>query len=362
MSAFSHTVFVLDPSGRPLTPTTPTKARKLLAGGVAARVWSKFGTFGIRMLVETRHETPRVALGVDHGTKFEGYSVVADHENSLNVKLDLPDKGTNNKKGETKSGIRKKLEERRRMRRARRHRKCRRRPCRSKNRSRRGFLAPSQKVLVDSRLKVLGELCRIYPVTIAGVEDVKFHHAAKRWGANFSTVEIGKARLRQFYLDRGINATEYEGHETAEIRQGFGYRKIKDKGADRFESHCCDSLALACAVDTGKWVEPGPFLAIDDIYRPVRRQLHDAQPAKGGKRDRYSTGIVAGLRKGLSVGTKYGPSRLCGATGESFYYHDPSGKRRLTRSLDWICPEFIVKPPEAKPTPPAKPLRRRPRT
>src|SRR5512135_3509714 len=169
----AHPVFVLDPHGNPLTPTTPAKARKLLQGGVAEKVWSKFGTFGIRMLVETRHETPRVALGVDHGTKFEGYSVVVDRENALNVKLDLPDK----------KEILKKVEERRTLRRARRFRKCRRRPCRSDNRSRKDFLAPSQKVLVDSRLKVLDALCRTYPINVAGVEDVCFNHATKRWGA-----------------------------------------------------------------------------------------------------------------------------------------------------------------------------------
>src|SRR4051794_40453997 len=88
----AHPVFVLDIDGDPLTPTTPAKAKKLLKGGVATPVWSKFGTFGIRMLVGTRRQTPRAALGVDHGTKFEGYSVVVDAENSLNVKLDLPDK------------------------------------------------------------------------------------------------------------------------------------------------------------------------------------------------------------------------------------------------------------------------------
>src|SRR5438270_6926105 len=93
MSAASgHSVFVLDHQGRPLTPTTPAKARKLVNGGVAEKVWSKFGTFGVRLLIETRQETPRTALGVDHGTKFEGYSVIVDQENPLNVKLDLPDK------------------------------------------------------------------------------------------------------------------------------------------------------------------------------------------------------------------------------------------------------------------------------
>ncbi|MBV8554432.1 MAG: RRXRR domain-containing protein [Planctomycetaceae bacterium] len=328
-----HLVFVLDPDGKPLTPTTPARARKLLAGGVAEKVWSKFGTFGIRLRAATRRETPRVALGVDHGTKFEGYAVVADRENSLNVKLDLPDK----------KKVLKKLEERRTLRRARRQRKCRRRPCRSQNRGRRDFLAPSQKVLIDSRLKVLGELCRIYPVTVAGVEDVKFDHAAQRWGANFSTIEIGKARLRRFYLDHGINATEYEGHETQEIRKGFGYRKISDKGADRFESHCCDSLALACAVGTGEAIEPGPFLVIDDTYRAVRRRLHDTQPATGGVRHAYSTGVVAGLRKGILIGTGRGPGRLCGTSNGSFRYHDKDGRRQTVKAVRWISSSFIVR-------------------
>jgi hypothetical protein len=104
MSASSvHAVFVLDPDGNPLTPTTSAEARELLRGGVAKKVRSKLGTFGIQMLVSTRRETPRVALGVDHGTKFAGDSVVVDREDALNVQLDLPDK----------KKVLKKLEERR---------------------------------------------------------------------------------------------------------------------------------------------------------------------------------------------------------------------------------------------------------
>ncbi|MCI0709370.1 MAG: RRXRR domain-containing protein, partial [Chloroflexi bacterium] len=37
MSA-KHTVFVLNNEGRPLTPTTPARARKLLKAGVATPV------------------------------------------------------------------------------------------------------------------------------------------------------------------------------------------------------------------------------------------------------------------------------------------------------------------------------------
>src|SRR5947208_13304727 len=164
----AHSVFVLGGDGTPLTPTTPARARKLLQAGVARKRWSKFGTFGIQMLVPTRRETPVTTLGIDHGTKFEGYAVVCGAENVLAVKLDLPDK----------KKIVAKLTERRQLRRVRRFRKCRRRPMRSKNRSRKGFLAPSQAVMVGSRLKVMRALFAIYPITMVGFEDVRFNHAA----------------------------------------------------------------------------------------------------------------------------------------------------------------------------------------
>jgi hypothetical protein len=140
----TYTVFVLGIDGKPLTPTTPAKARKLLAAGVAKRVWSKFGTFGIQMKEDTRQETPLTTLGYDPGSKFEGHAVVCDQENILLVKVDLPDKDK----------IVKKLTKRYTLRRSRRYRKCRRRPDRSHNRVRVGFIAPSQRAIVQSRLKV----------------------------------------------------------------------------------------------------------------------------------------------------------------------------------------------------------------
>ena len=170
-----------------------------------------------------------------------------------------------------------------------------------------------------------------------------FNHAAQRWGANFSTVEIGKTRIRQFYTDRNIDFHEYKGHETQEIRKAFGYRKIKDKAADRFEAHCSDSLALACAVGTGEAIEPGPFLVVDDTYRAVRRRLHDAQPAKGGTRDPYRPGVVAGLRKGLLIGTGRGPGRLCGISNGSFRYHDRDGKRQAVKAVRWVSSSFVIR-------------------
>lgn len=336
MSAHSgHSVFVVGADGKPLAPTTPAKAKRLLKGEQAEKCWSKFGAFGIRMLVETRTEVPETSLGVDFGTKFEGYAVVCGNENSLAVKLDLPHK----------KEIVRKLEERRTLRRARRHRKCRRRPLRFSNRSRSsGWLAPSQVVIVSSRLKVIRELLRLYPVSTVGLEDVRFNHAKYRWGANFSTVEIGKTRIREEFASRGLEVFEFAGWQTQELRKKYGYRKTKEKSADRFEAHCTDALALACETGPLQRVEPGRFIVVDDSYRPVRRRLHDTQPAAGGVRAAYSCGTVFGVQKGTLIEAANGKiGRLCGERNGKYRYHDRLGKRQATRKLVWISRNFIVK-------------------
>src|SRR5207249_10959944 len=137
----------------------------------------------IQMLVPTRQEQPRTGIGVDHGVVAEGYAVVCGMENVLALQLALPDKAQ----------IVRKVRERRTLRRSRRGRKTRRRPKRFQNRRRQpGWIAPSQRALVLAREKMLRTLVRMYPVTVAGVEEVRFDHRRRRWGANFSTLEIGK--------------------------------------------------------------------------------------------------------------------------------------------------------------------------
>jgi hypothetical protein len=330
----NHTVFVLGPNGRPLTPTTPSRARKLLRVKVVKKVWSKFNTFGIQLLEKTREEMPKSTLGYDLGTRLEGISVVCGEENNLSVKLDLPDK----------KKIVKRLKERREIRRSRRSRNCRRRKPRFQNRRRKGFIAPSQLVIVSSRLKVLREFCRIYPINTVAVEDIKFNHVKKRWGTNFSTMEIGKQRIRDFFKNRNIEIVEYRGFETAEIRKKYGYKKTAVKNADKFSAHCCDSLALATEVSCGKYVSQGKFLIVDDTYRYIRRKLHDINPSTRGIRERYTQGTVNNIGKGIMIGTKRGNvGQLCGEKKSSFRYYDLSGKRKTTKNLLWLNNQLRVK-------------------
>ena len=334
MSA-GHPVFVIGADERPLAPTTFARAKKLLKGGQAKKCWSKFGTFGIKMRFETRKEVPETSLGVDFGTKFEGYAVVCGNENALAVKLDLPNKRE----------IVRKLEERRVLRRARRFRNCRRRPSRFDNRKKpNGWLAPSQAVIVNSRLKIIREFLRLYPVSTVGLEDVRFNHAKHRWGANFSTVEIGKTRIREEFASRGLEVFEFAGYQTQQLRQKYGYQKTKNKAADRFEAHCTDALALACETGPAARVEQGRFIVVDDRYRPVRRRLHDTQFSPGGMRPKYSRGTVSGVQKGVLIGATNGKvGQLCGESNGKYRYYDRLGKRQTTRKLVWIARNFIVK-------------------
>jgi len=329
-----HSVFVLHNDGTPLTPTKPAKAKKLLEAGVAKPIWNKFGQFGIQMLVDTRKHTPNTALGIDNGTKFEGDSIVCGIENPINIMWKLPDK----------KKIVKKLEERRNLRRARRFRNTATRPKRFDNRNKDGFIAPSQLIMVNSRLKAIKELFRTYPINFVGIEDVRFRNHYK--GNNFSTVEIGKAKIYSF-LESHAKLFKFSGIQSQKLRKLYGYTKTRvNKASEKFSSHCSDSLTLAIALTTNQHIHRGKFIVVDDTYRSVRRRLHDTQFSKGHIRYPYSQGNFKGIRKGTvcELGT------ICGGTKKSAWIHDWNHHRvgKSLNKIGWLSKRFPIIEERAK--------------
>jgi RRXRR protein len=317
-----HNVFVLGVDGKPLTPTTNAKARKLMEGKQAKPVWNKFSQFGIQMLVNTRKETPKTALGVDFGTKFEGYAVVTGKENSLSTMWKLPDK----------KKIVRKLEERRALRRTKRHRNCRRRECRFDNRTRpKGWLSPSQLMMVQSRIKAINEFFKCYPIHAVAMEDVCFNHRDNRWGKNFSTIEHGKTMING-WIRKKAELQFFKGTDTESCRERYDYKKSRVKNAEVFNSHCSDALAIATDIYAQEHIEKGKFIVVDDTYRPVRRKLHYLQPAKGGVRNRYSSGNFRGIRKGTIC--NFG--QMCGGTGKHYYMKNQKNKRINRINIAWL--------------------------
>ncbi len=340
-ASMSGRIFVLSKLGKPLTPCKKGKARKMLIGGVARVVWNKFGEFGIQMLIPTREHTPKVVLGIDTGTKFEGLSLIVGKENQLNIMWLLPDKKV----------LVRKLKERRILRRARRQRNCRRREARFDNRSKDGFIAPSQLMMVNSRLKCIKEFFKYYPISKVAIEDVKFNHRDNRWGKNFSTIEIGKNMIKAFIIGKvgRDNYITFEGRETKKLREELGLKKGSNKSAEHFNSHCVDSFSIASEISNA---EPNfNIKVVDDTYRPTRRRLHDSQFSKGGKRDKYSTGNFKGIRKGSIC--EFG--QIVGGTKNTGYIKNFDNKRigRDIKKINWLSHNFKLKsegisPPKPK--------------
>lgn len=310
-------VFVIGVDEKPLTPCTPKRARKMMEKGKAKPTWNKFGDFGIQLLQEPNNkETTKVVLGIDNGTKFEGYSIIAGNLNLFNVMWKLPDK----------KKLVSKLDERRRMRRARRYRNCRRRQARFLNRSRKGFIAPSQLQVVQSRLKAIKELFKCYPISKLAFEDVKFNHRDKRYGSNFSTIEIGKTMIKNYISNKigRANLISFDGHETYRLREKYGLKKTSDKSKQNFYTHCVDSFVIAMEVMNGATFLNENITYVDDSYRPIKRRLHDTQFSKGGIRYKFSSGKFQGISKGCIIGNENNRwlGQLVGGTKDNCWYQD----------------------------------------
>jgi len=155
-------------------------------------------------------------------------------------------------------------------------------------------------------------------------------------------MEVAKTKLYNWIKKRS-KLVLVEGHETQKKRKVLGYRKTRDKGAEKFTAHCTDALTLATDVT----IMPGDFIVVDDTYRPVRRRLHDAQFSKGGIRYPYSSGNFKSIRKGSIC--KYG--QICGGTKNNVWIRDKNNKRigRTLSKIGWLSHKFKTSiPPPIK--------------
>jgi len=190
---------------------------------------------------------------------------------------------------------------------------------------------------------MIKNICNIYPIKHIGIEDVCFNHRDNKWGKNFSTVEIGKNKIREFVLSIA-KLIEFKGWETKELREKFGYKKISDKSKNCFESHCSDSLAIASEI-YGDRINPNSnLIVVDKTYLPVRRKIHDSNISKGGVRKDYSKGTVKSIQKGRKVGYKGINYILSGIERRKYRITDivNRNKRNTISSLQFISTQYIL--------------------
>ncbi|MCL6559257.1 MAG: RRXRR domain-containing protein [Firmicutes bacterium] len=339
---------VVGVDGKPLMPTTPRKARLFVKDSLAKPRRNKLGLFYIQMLRSIGTKTQPMSLSVDPGAKYDGVAVASHRQVELKAMVFLP------------NDVSQKMEARRNLRRARRYRKTPRRPARFNNRRRKGYwLAPTQRSKVDARLKVVRELCRVYPIRLIVTEDVRFNHARDKNGKYFSTVEIGKTlTYREYRKLAELKLAEVS--ETDVWRVKFGLKKLTDRKWEQVpEMHANDAVAMLMGV-TGCANNPAAPFWVWRRLRYAQRSLHRQNPRRGGARPRFGGTANGGFfRKGDWVeaekagkgyrgwvcGLPTGTTRLVGvadADGKRIGQFSPRKVRLLARSTEFSWKEVAA--------------------
>ena len=298
---------VVSSTGIPLMPCRPVRARKLIQRGRAIKLW-KNRLFYIQMLdLETGVTQPTV-LGIDPGSKMEGYTVKSPHRTFLNLQSQARDG----------KAIQKAIEGRANARRTRRGRNTPCRPPRFANRERQGWIPPSTLARWQLKLNLLKWLASLYPITTVIIEDVKAvtKEGKKRWNASFSPIQAGKTWLYDRIESGGFQLLKVEGRTTHTLRQQLGLYKTPQKLSTSFSAHCVDSWVLANSVVGSHFT---PDLTEVLVLKPLtftRRQLHRFNPSKGGTRSRYGGTRSLHLKKGTLVQhPKHGRCLVGGSNG-----------------------------------------------
>lgn len=315
---------VLDNNKQPLMPCSEKRARKLMEKGEATAYY-QIGIFCIRLLKEpSNRRSQPVALGIDPGSKREGYTVATEKHVVLNITTNTP------------HWVKEHMETRRQLRRARRSRKT---PYR-KMRANRSVLRsanripPSTKARWNAKLRILKQLLKILPITTVNVEDVVAitKEGKTKWNQSFSPLEVGKNWFYQQIEQLALTLIKTLGFDTKKHRDNRGFKKTTGKAKLDYvwEAHNVDSHSL---VEIATKTQVKPFLG---MYKIVfleyhRRQLHVSNFAKGGKRKPYGTTVSLDLQRGSTVRYKKQLVYVGGSSKGKVSIHDIETSKRTNR-------------------------------
>lgn len=341
-------ISVVDSIHQPLMPTTPARARKWIESGKAIKRWSDSGQFYVQLTcVPSGRDTQNIVIGIDPGKKFSGIGVQSAKFTLYTAHLILPFQT-----------VRDRMDARRLMRRGRRGRRINRKIAYSKRahrqkrfaNRRQGKLAPSIRANRQLELRIVSELCKIYPVSEIRYEyvraDVDLTSGRKkaRSGKGFSAVMVGQKWMLQ-QLEQFASVIKIEGYQTSNTRKYLGLEKNKaDKSTPEFSTHAVDGVAIAATAfveyrqyhtvqsDGASWfgsviITPAVFKV---IRRPPysRRQLHLMVPSLGGVRRKYGGSTTRHeFRKGDLVNSPKGVGYVSGDTEKQISVSDANWKR-----------------------------------
>lgn len=295
---------VVDNQHRPLMPTKPSRARKWIRLGKAIAKFNDLGQFYVQLLGEASGiDTQNIVIGIDPGKLYSGIGVQSSKVTLFTAHVMLPFQKVTDR-----------MEQRAMMRRTRRGRRINRKVAFNKRAHRQkrfdnrssSKLPPSIRANRQLELRVVSELCKVFPVN-----NIVYEIVEAKGDKSFSPVMVGqKWMLTQLAYFAAVETQK--GWETSLVRTQLGLHKQKHSKGDAIPAtHAVDGVALSASafIDYGVinrhsmgWkgkvaITPAPFTV---IRRPPisRRQLHLMAPAVGGLRRKYGgTTTRHGFRK-----------------------------------------------------------------
>ncbi len=306
-------------------PCEEKRARYLMERKAAKVYWQK-GIFCIKLLREpSNRKYQAVAVGIDPGSKREGYTVLTEKAVVLNITTDTP------------NWVKDHVEARRILRRARRTRKTPYRACRENRGALRNAkrVSPSTKSRWDAKLRIIKLLFKILPITVINVEDIQAitRPGKKKWNISFSPLEVGKKYFEEqiAFLYPHITFIKTKGIETSKHRKLRGFAKSKSKLDYTWSAHNSDSHSLA-ELALQENIEPNFNLYKIEFLEYHRRMLHRQNFSSGGKRSKYGSTVSAEMPRG-SVMRDLKTNELCylgGCSKEGFVaIHSIATKQRI---------------------------------
>lgn len=314
---------VIDKGKQPLMPCTPRRARILMRKGEAKAYWQK-GIFCIRLLREpSDRNSQTIVLGLDPGSKREGYTVATSKHVVLSITTNTPD------------WIKSHIETRRNLRRSRRQRKTPYRKCRENRSSLRNSerITPSIKARWDAKLRITKFLLRILPITIINIEDIKAktRKGEDRRNTSFSPLEVGKKFFEKEIENLNLTLIKTLGTETYKARKIRNFKKSSKKLEYIWETHNVDSHIL-CEIALDKKLVPYKDLYKIEFLEFHRRQLHIQNPIKGNIRRLYGGTVSSGMSRGSIIRYKEKLYSLGGESKRGISLHDINTGKRVKRS------------------------------
>jgi len=317
---------VVNSKNQPLMPTIPSRARRWIRSGRATPFWRK-GIFCVRMNEEAGEERQEIVVGVDPGSKREGFTVKSCAHTYINIQTDAI------------YWVKARLDSKREARLNRRFRNLPYRKRRSNRRTnKRKRILPSIKARYDWKIQIIKNLQSIFCINKIIVEDIIAN--IKQKGGIFSVLQNSKKyfhdslkKLGELYLIRG--------YETYNLRIKHGLNKISDKMSEKFEAHCVDSWVIANSLCEGPLDNKSIVRIVKIQFN--RRQLHVFNPIKNGIRKTFGGTITLGLKRGSIIKhKKYGICYIGGAHKNRISLHSLEDGKRFCRSAKVDDCRFIA--------------------